>query len=444
MQELVHNRQLKGHAAAVVGAGCSGLSAAALLRSLGAEVRLLEKRADFDPHILKSRGLEEVELVLGEHEPKHFLDVDLVIVSPGIALSRVRKICPGSTPIFSELELASWFISEPVIAVTGTNGKTTTCMLISHVLKSTGRKVFTGGNIGTPLSDHVLSQDLVDLLVLEASSFQLQGCSGFRPDVGVLLNFSINHLDYHESEEEYFQAKMHLFSRQSIGDLAVLPLELKNRIEKGKKLNSKRAYFAPTGRFACPALAGKHNQANMEAAFLACRFFGVQKEEFDRAILDFSPPPHRQEIFYTDREITFVNDSKATTQEAMAAALKAFDPPIRLLAGGKYKGGDYSLLIPLLKDRVAKVYLFGGSRKIFESAWKDHVVTEYFPGLEEAVNRAVQEAGPGECVLLSPGTSSFDLFTDYQARGEAFKNTVFALMRPGRQGMQFKEQRTQP
>ncbi|WP_291318758.1 UDP-N-acetylmuramoyl-L-alanine--D-glutamate ligase [Desulfonatronospira sp.] len=424
MQEMVHKDQLKGHKAVVVGAGRSGLSAAALLAGLGAGVRLLEKRTDFDASLLESRGLSEVQLVLGEHRQEHFKDVDLVVVSPGISLSMVKDLCPGGRTVISELELASWFISEPVIAVTGTNGKTTTCMLIQKVLEKAGRRVFTGGNIGTPLSDHVLSGARADMLVLEVSSFQLQGCSGFAPHVGVLLNFSANHLDHHKSEDEYFQAKMQLFARQSSMDLAVLPLELRGKIEGDFRIKSNIPYFAPTGRFDCPALPGTHNQANMEAAMLACGFLDVSRKTFDQTLLEFVPPPHRQEVFLQDKGVTYINDSKATTLEALAAAIQAFDAPIRLLAGGKYKGGDFSLLARTLQEKAAKVYLFGHSREIFENAWKDSVKLEYFPDLEQAAARAVQEADFGDNVLLSPGTSSFDLFNNYQERGEAFKEKV--------------------
>ena len=424
MQEMVHKDQLKGHRAVVVGAGRSGLSAAALLGSLGAGVRLLEKRTGFDASQLETRGLSDVELILGEHRQEHFKGADLVVVSPGISLAMVRSLCPEGRTVISELELASWFISEPVIAVTGTNGKTTTCMLMQNVLEKAGRRVFTGGNIGTPLSDHVLSGKRADILVLEISSFQLQGCSGFAPHVGVLLNFSANHLDHHESEEEYFRAKMQLFARQNPLDLAVMPLELRARVENDFRIKSNITYFAPTGRFDCPALPGAHNQANLEAAMLACGFVNVSRKTFDQALQKFTPPSHRQEVFLTQGEVTFINDSKATTLEAMAAALKAFDAPIRLLAGGRYKGGDFSLLARTIQGKAAKVYLFGDSREIFENAWKDSVEMEYFPDLEQAAARAVQESRPGDNVLLSPGTASFDLFRDYQARGEAFKEKV--------------------
>ena len=428
MRKPLNSKNLKGRLAVVLGAGCSGLSAASLLCSLGARTRLLERNPDFDTEKLNSRGLEQVELILGEHKSEHFQDADLTIVSPGIPWSMIQNLRAPDCPVFSELELASWFISEPVIALTGTNGKTTTCMLISHCLEKSGRGVFTGGNIGTPLSDYVLSGMKKDVLVLEASSFQLQGCSSFRPDVGVLLNFSSNHLDHHQNEEEYFQAKLRLFDRQGPEDLAVLPEALRSRLEKSRTWISRTTYFASRDRFNCPALPGAHNQENLEAAYASCSFMEMETAEFERAIQDFQPPAHRQEVFLRSAGIIFINDSKATTVEAMAAALKTFQGPIRLLAGGVYKGGDYALLAPLIRDKVARVYLFGSGREIFESAWQDKVDIRYFSRLEEAATSALQDAGPGDTVLLSPGTSSFDQFVDYRARGSAFKQAVFRYL----------------
>ncbi len=425
MRKPLNSKNLKGRLAVVLGAGRSGLSAASLLCSLGAQTRLLERNPDFDAGKLSSRGLEKVELILGEHKREHFQGADLTIVSPGIPWSTIQNLLAPRGPVFSELELASWFVSDPVIALTGTNGKTTTCMLIGHCLEKSWRWVFTGGNIGTPLSDYVLSGRKTDVLVLEASSFQLQGCASFRPDVGVLLNFSANHLDHHKNEEEYFQAKLRLFDRQAPEDLAVLPKALKSRLENSRTWISRTTFFASKDRFNCPALPGAHNQDNLEAAYASCSFMEMKMAEFERAILDFQPPAHRQEVFLKSGGVTFINDSKATTVEAMAAALNAFKGPIRLLAGGVYKGGDYALLIPLIRDKVAKVYLFGAGREVFESAWQDKVAMRYCSRLEEAVTRALDDAGPGDFVLLAPGTSSFDQFVDYRARGSAFKQAVF-------------------
>ncbi|MFO7727764.1 MAG: UDP-N-acetylmuramoyl-L-alanine--D-glutamate ligase [Desulfonatronovibrio sp.] len=424
MKELVHSEQLKGHNVAVVGAGRSGLSAAALARALGARVRILERNEHFDKDKLAGPQFDGVEIIIGEHEKRHFADAHMVVISPGIPIKTVKDLVPGGTKIFSELEFASWFVHEPIIAVTGSNGKTTTTMLIAHALQKMGKKVFAGGNLGTPLSEYVLNRDNCDLLVLEVSSFQLEGCSGFHPRVGIFLNFSVNHLDHHLDEQEYFMAKAGLFARQNENDLAVIALELKQEIEQLDVLKCRRVYFVPSERFSCPRLSGEHNQANMEAAFLACRYFGMEESLFSQALNDFTPPPHRQEIFLKyDRKI-FVNDSKATTVEAVSAALKTFDPPIRLLAGGVYKGGDFSELASLIKQKVVKVYLFGAGRDVFEKAWKNETDMEYFSDFDQAVTSAVSESMPGDTLLLSPGTASFDLFDNYMDRGNAFKSRI--------------------
>ncbi|MFW5730769.1 MAG: UDP-N-acetylmuramoyl-L-alanine--D-glutamate ligase [Desulfonatronovibrionaceae bacterium] len=431
MRELIHRDQLKGHKVAVVGAGRSGLAAASLALALGARVRILEKNPDDSIKKAVSRQVPGVEYISGEHSSGQFAGMNMVILSPGIPMGRIKPLLYPDTALYSELELASWFVHEPVAAVTGTNGKTTTVLLVAHVLEKCGKKVFAGGNLGTPLSSYVLGESRADILVLEVSSFQLQACSGFRPQVGVLLNFSANHLDHHESSEEYFQAKTRLFASQRGNDLAILPLELKEKMEGSGLLQGRRAYFTAAGGFACPALTGRHNQANLEAAWLVCRYFGIDNEQFARAITDFEPPAHRQEVFLKTRGVTFVNDSKATTPAAMGAALEAFPHPVRLLAGGLNKGARYKHLAPLVREKVSKVYLFGQSRDVFEQDWAKITDMDYSSTLEEAVAKALSDSGSGDTVLLSPGTSSFDQFKNYEHRGNRFKELVRETLKQG-------------
>ena len=424
MKALIHPEQLKGHTVVIAGAGRSGLAAADLAQALGARVRVLEKNPDFDEAALAGCKISRAQLILGEHKKEHFQDADMVIISPGIPVRSLKNLVPDTAMIFSELEFASWFTHEPIIAVTGTNGKTTTTMLIAHALEKMGKKVFAGGNLGVPLARYVLDPEECDILVLEVSSFQLEGCSGFHPRVGVFLNFSANHLDHHTSGEEYFRAKTRLFRRQTQDDLAIIALELRQEMENSGLLKSGRVYFTASNKFSCPELSGKHNRANMEAAFLACRYFGMDESGFSRALNDFAAPAHRQEVFLKYEGRIYVNDSKATTVAAMSAALEAFEKPVRLLAGGVYKGGDFSELTFLIRSKAAKVYLFGAGREIFEKAWQDEVSMEYYSTLEQAVDKAVSESAPGDTLLLSPGTSSFDLFRDYRERGGAFKSLV--------------------
>jgi UDP-N-acetylmuramoylalanine--D-glutamate ligase len=268
-----------------------------LLSRLGAWVRLGRKNpaavpADFREDAA-GRG---VEIVTGEHVPGHFAGADLVVLSPGSPRPPWLRIwVPARRPGLAELELASWFVDAPMVAVTGTNGKTTTVMLISHLLKSSGRSVFTGGNIGTPLSEYVLAGKPADVCVIEASSFQLQGVSTFRPKVAVLLNFSPNHLDWHADMEEYLSAKLKIFAMQGPSDLALVPEDLADMLAGRAFTKARIETFAPSDRFRCPRLLGRHNQADMEAAYAACRPFGVTEELAEQPGFDFVPAPHRRQ-----------------------------------------------------------------------------------------------------------------------------------------------------
>jgi len=422
MREFIHGDQLRGHLAVVLGAGASGMAAARLLVRMGARVRLLERNESVAAGLAAEAG---VEVVGGAHLPEHFEGANLVILSPGIPRAKVDALLPATAQVVSELEFASWFVSEPIIAVTGTNGKTTTTTLIGRILEKNGRKVFVGGNIGTPLCEYLLGEERADILVLEVSSFQLQNSPSFHPRVGVLLNFSANHLDYHATMEEYLEAKLTMFAHMDAGDLAVVPLDMQADLERRGFTRAKRVYFVPSRRFDCPGLPGEHNQANMEAAYLACRYFGLTEDEVRSGIEGFGSLPHRIEAVAEHQGILFIDDSKSTTIDSMIAALKSQDRPVRLLAGGVFKGGDLGAVLPHIRERVRGIYLFGKSREIFEEAWvgsgKD---ISWDATLEEAVFRAAGDARSGECILLSPATASFDLFANYKERGNAFQRAV--------------------
>jgi UDP-N-acetylmuramoylalanine--D-glutamate ligase len=428
MREMLHTDQLRGHQAVVVGAGTSGRAAARLLARLGASVRFLEKNSSAATDDFRAEAeATGYDLRLGGHGPADFAGADMVVLSPGIraaGLADCLAACPGAQ-VLSELELASWFTAEPIVAVTGSNGKTTTVMLVSHLLEAAGHKVFTGGNIGTPLSEYVLAQDPADVVVLEVSSFQLQLVKSFRPRVGVLLNFSPNHLDWHADLEEYLSAKLNLFAAQRPEDTAILPVDMRDALAGRRFTRAAVTWFAPTDRFACPRLAGAHNQQNMEAAYLACQPFGVTEEMARQAFAGFVPAPHRLQIIGEKRGVLFVDDSKATTLAAMEAAIKSFDRPVRLVCGGVFKGGDLAALVPLLREKVVAVGLFGASRERFEAAWTGQVPLFYEPTQKAAVTRLFAEARAGDAILLSPGTASFDLYDSYKARGRDFQ-AIFA------------------
>jgi UDP-N-acetylmuramoylalanine--D-glutamate ligase len=435
MRELFHTDQLRGHRAVVVGAGASGRAAARLLARLGAATLLLERQAaTATDEVRREAAKAGYELRLGEHGPADFAGANLVVPSPGVrpaALGPCLAACPEAQ-VVSELELASWFMDIPIVAVTGTNGKTTTVMLVSHLLAAAGRQVFTGGNIGTPLSDYVLAGDPADVAVIEASSFQLMLTRSFRPRVAVLLNFSPNHLDWHADMEEYLSAKLALFAAQKPEDTAIVPESLRETLAGRRFTRAAVTWFAPLGRFACPRLPGAHNQENMEAAFLACQPLGVTEAAAKAAFADFAPAPHRLQAIGEKGGVLFVDDSKATTVAAMEAAIRSFDRPVRLLLGGVFKGGDVAGLAPLFREKVASVGLFGAGREVFEAALSGVVPLFYEPTLPGAVTRLFAESRPGDVVLLSPATASFDQYASYKARGRDFQ-TIFAGL-PGGAG----------
>jgi len=463
-----------GELAVVVGAGESGAAAARLLHALGARVRLVDRDcAGVSPALRAEQEALGTEILCGPHSPEQFAGASLVVTSPGVPLAVLepflRKAGDGSLigeaakpsllaeaatpsllaeaatpPLIAEVELALRYVREPILAVTGTSGKTTTVSLAAAMLEAAGKKVFLGGNIGTPLSDYVLraapdtkegAENRADVLVLELSSFQLQGSEHLHPRVAVLLNLSPNHLDHHKDMAEYSEAKFRIFALQDESDLALLPLlpllplspespeslmeEYRKRGFKGRVLT-----FGPSKRFTRTSLLGKHNAANAEAAYLACREFGVSESVAAEAVAAFSPLSHRLESVGEVDGVLYVNDSKSTTVDSMRVALESFVVPVLLLAGGRFKGGDLLSLHPLLRDKVKAVGLFGAGREIFEPAWQGVVPMTWDPDLPSAFLRLRAMAEPGDVVLLSPATASFDLYENYKARGDHFRRLV--------------------
>lgn len=424
-----------GELGVVVGAGLSGMAATRLLHRLGIRVRLLERDAANIPADFMTWAYKVgVEIDFGEHHASQFQDASFVVPSPGVAASVIRSFLRTNDPpsIIAETELA-WqrLTHEGVLAITGTSGKTTTTSLCGAMLREQGLRVFIGGNIGTPLSEYILAveerkSERADVVVLELSSFQLQTCSTLHPHVGILLNISANHLDYHTDMQEYTEAKMQLFAHQTEDDVAVLHEGLEALVAP-YGLRAKTIWYKDSCRFPDIQLMGAHNRANAEAAWLASREFGVQEVAAAQAVAKFTPLEHRLERVAERRGVIYVNDSKGTTVEALRVALEAFEQPIMLLAGGKFKGGDLEALRPLIQKKVRTVSLYGGSRHYFEEAWHDLVPISWHETLREAVVYASGEACPGDVVLLAPATSSFDQFANYLRRGEAFKQAVKEL-----------------
>ena len=433
LEKIRGQRVHAGDPAVVVGAGRSGLAAVRLLIQKGARVRLLERNAAAvsgdTGELLRAMS---VEIIVGEHHPEHFEHASFVVPSPGMPISRLTEHLgkEGRTTapeVLAEMELA-WrcLADEPVLAVTGTSGKTTTASLAAAMLQAQGYSVFLGGNIGTPLSEYVLSGRKADVLVLEVSSFQLQACSTFCPRVGVLLNIAENHLDYHKDMREYTEAKFRLFRCQNKEDLAVLGIDLKKLAEEFN-LKARQVFIRESGRFSESRLLGGHSSMNQEAAWQACRFFGVGEADAAAVVARFKHLPHRLEVLRKHNGVLYVNDSKSTTVAALRVALQSFEQPVRLLCGGKFKGGHLQELREIVQSHVIDVALFGASREVFEQAWQDIVPISWHENLESAVLHASSGARKGDVILLSPATSSFDLYTNYMARGDDFKRIVEGL-----------------
>ncbi|WP_320170919.1 UDP-N-acetylmuramoyl-L-alanine--D-glutamate ligase [Maridesulfovibrio sp.] len=425
---VTSTRMFTDRLAIVAGAGRSGLAAAKLLHRLGATVRIVDANENLTADVLEGLG-PNAQLMTGPFCEAQFAGADVIVLSPGVP---VRKILPytGDLPerkIISELELAVWFADEPKIAITGTNGKTTTTALIEHILKESGRTVFAGANYGTPLSEYIVGQERADVLVLEVSSFQLQNCRLFRPQAAILLNVSANHLDYHEDMAEYLAAKLKIFERQSREELAILPADMRDELNPSEFTRAEVKWFDGTAFPEQPNLPGAHNRLNVEAAWLALEKIGLSRSEFEAGLKTFRGKPHRIEEIGSVNGVRFIDDSKGTNLDAVRAALTTFKGPVRLLLGGVFKGGDVRELIPVMRDRVAEVALFGAGREHFEPALKDDFKISWHENLEKAVRTLFAGSNPGDTILLSPGTASFDAYKGYAARGDDFKRIMEEL-----------------
>ncbi len=417
----------------VVGGGKSGIAAARLAGKMGSSVVLLEREVGVIDHnsrkVLKDLGVKIKE---GEHRKEDFRGADLVVLSPGVVVHHIKKYV-NEIPIISEVEFGFWFLKdEYIIGITGTNGKTTTVGIISWVLKKQKKEHFVGGNFGIPLCEYIL-QDRKRIVLLELSSFQLQNILYFKPNIGVFLNFSENHLDYHKDVNEYFMCKMNIFKNQTRDDIAIINLSLKKHINK-YTINSKIKYFSNVGahhanlgaRHAVP-LQGEHNLENMAAAMCVCEQLGIERDKFLDAAYDFSPFPHRIEYVCEINGVEFYNDSKSTTLESIRAAVKSFHGKVFLISGGILKGGDPKRIIDSIKDRVSAACVYGQSADTFFNAWKDDISVYKVRDIKQAVEFLFPMAKKGDVILLSPGCSSFDMFSSYKDRGNHFKQIVMNL-----------------
>lgn len=431
---------------AVLGAGLSGTAAALLLKAEGATVTVLDS-AD-ENTLLKSTidnlRAQGIRVVCGQAADNDSSSYDLVVLSPGIDpdSALAQNLSSRKIPMIGELELGWRSIEVPVIAVTGTNGKTTTTELLAQMLNACGQKTIACGNIGKPLSEVANERKRFDVLTVEVSSFQLETVDTFHPSIAMWLNFAPDHLDRYRSVAEYRAAKLRIFENQTGEDVAII-----NAADNPPKIRAKKITFSaysdradfrlaggaivhenkPVLRFAETKLRGSHNIENLMATLAAGKARGLSFEQMVPPLAAYEPRPHRCEFVRQIRGVDYINDSKATNLDAVEKALLAQTKPVILIAGGKDKGFTFETLRPLVKEKVRSTILIGEMADRIARDWSGAVKCERANSLADAVERAQGAAKPGEVVLFSPGTSSFDMFKSYADRGDQFRALVQAL-----------------
>lgn len=439
----------------VVGLARSGIACARFLRDRGGVVTATDSKPvdalGEGIQILKDLG---IQIEAGGHRVQTFLDSDIIVLSPGVpmTIAPIREAKDRGIRVISEVELACNFIKTPIIAITGTNGKTTTTTLIGEILERSHKEVFVGGNIGNPLIEYVRLGKEAEYVAAEISSFQLEGISDFRPNIAVLLNISPDHLDRYPSYRDYVQAKRRIFLNLKEGDFAILnaddPLvseigdsleevrkvcfSKKERIDKGvyldgnsivsEILEQKHHYGMEFFK-----IKGVHNIDNIMAAIAAAEICGCSPEDIKEAVNDFEGLEHRLEFVEETSGVSYYNDSKATNIGAVQKSLESFDQPIILIAGGRDKGTGYNGLKDLVKEKVKKLILIGEAKEAIYKKLGPLTQSLKADTLQEAVDLAWLNSSCGDVVLFSPACSSYDMFRDYEERGEAFRAIVREL-----------------
>jgi UDP-N-acetylmuramoylalanine--D-glutamate ligase len=443
---------VRGKRVTVLGAARSGVAAAELLARRGASVTLSEMR----PHLDEEDRLRQagVDLELGGHVPATLLRADLIVTSPGVPYRHplVEAARHAGVPVIGELELASRWLRGRIVAITGTKGKSTTTTLTGRMLEAGGHRVLVGGNIGHALSAQVEESTEDTIHVVEASSFQLESTETFHPWIAVLLNFSPDHLDRHETVTEYAAAKTRLFAQQTDNDWAVLNGDDPATLEMARPTRARRLLFSMHGTLtdgivlegdtivrraglehealipvSSIRLIGPHLVADVLAAAAIAWLAGVGAAAMTRAVEGFPGLEHALEPVAEVGGVRFVNDSKATNIAAAKRAIESFDAGVVVILGGKFKGGDFGDLLPLLESRDATVVAIGEARPLIARALGGRIALHEAADMSAAVRTAFASAAPGGTVVLAPACASFDMFQDYAARGHAFKQEVRRL-----------------
>ena len=445
---------LGGKKVLVVGLARTGIATALFCAERGARVTATEARpeAEIVETAAKLRAVG-VTLELGGHRAETFVEQDLIVPSPGVSpllptLAAARAI---GVPVWSEIELAWRFLRGRLICITGSNGKTTTTSLIGHILETAMLPVQIAGNIGTPLISRVDVSSDSSFTVMEASSFQLESISAFRPDVAVLLNVTPDHLDRHGSVEAYGRAKARMFENQTEEDAAVINADdamapqyapagprvlwfsRQKRVASGCYLRGEEIVFRSDGAECVLlerkiiGLRGSHNIENVLAAAAAARLAGVEPSAIAEGVRTFAGVEHRIEYVATISGVEYFNDSKATNVDATLKALDAFPGNVLVILGGKYKGRDYRILRPVLRSHARMALLIGSAADKIEADLAGVIPVERAGTMARAVEVASRRAQPGDTVLLAPACASFDQFDNYEHRGRVFKQLVQEL-----------------
>jgi UDP-N-acetylmuramoylalanine--D-glutamate ligase len=453
-----YRRWLDGKTVAVVGLAKSGVAAARLVARLGSRV-LASDVAPREAWSPEARRLESPQIhAWSGHPDEAFRGAELAVVSPGVPLEIPSLVAlrARGVPVISELELAFRVMEAEVLAITGTNGKTTTTALTGEILRGQLRPVLVGGNIGTPLSERALDFPAAGLVVAETSSFQLEATQTFRPRVATVLNLAPDHLDRHGTYARYVDAKARIFANQTEADCAVLNADDPEIVGLAGRTRARVLWFSrqrsldhgvfvrdgwivaklnghaePVAPVAEITLRGAHNVENVLAATAGALWTGMDPATIRKGIAMFRGVAHRIERVHDARGVTFYNDSKGTNVASTIKALESFPEPVILIAGGKGKGQDFAPLAAAARGRVRNAVLIGIDRDQIRRVLADAgIPTENAESMEEAVRMASRRARIGDVVLLSPACASFDMFLNYEHRGEVFKDAVRRLV-PG-------------
>ena len=454
----IHDRatiEIRGKKIVILGLALSGAAAAKLAVRQGADVFVSDNQDTLALQgtltDLKALGIPGE---LGQHSDQIY-DADLWIISPGIAQDSelVQKAQSNDIPIVSEIEFASWFTEAPILAITGSNGKTTTAHLLAEMIQTDDLHGALAGNVGIPFAEMVLEDlenpDPKRVWVLEISSFQMEFIEHFKPYIAIFLNITPDHLNRYPSMKEYIAAKMNMWSRQTAEDFIVYNADDTILVEEIAESTSRKiafglghhpeAIFQPnrtkiyTEEHATLiemnqlALPGKHNLANALAAATAAHLMGVPNKSIAATMSQFSGVPHRLEPIAEINGVTYINDSKATNLDAVQVALESFTQPIILLLGGLDKGGDFRSLLPHTHNNLKEVIAFGQAKELILTALRDAVRSTSVMDLKEALELAQNCSQPGDVVLLSPGCASFDQFENFEERGDHFRSLVTVM-----------------